>query len=698
MAGLRSMKLSLCLTFLLARMAFGAETSYSSECDTHDADPSVFVLGEYFDYDTFVVLLSIVGGCAIVFELVLSRYETWLKSEGDSFQSTLYEKIVAELMTLGVVSFALYLLQPVVPKGDLFLVFEFSHYVIFFIAIFTVLQLVVLGASTYPIKRRWDDAAFKSKEELLEGYRANVVHKRKCSIPMFGLGRVSLDVSHWRANWRWIDAVYYHIARSVFIRQHNRAANFDFARYATLVTDRQILGMANISHSSWLALLVFRWVWYGFQQAFSKEDNTVSYLEWFVFGVVLCLLELSLLFACMLGVRRVCVKLGADPKDPVKTLDAVLERIWVAPVTHMQHAASMHVVSEEAMAALGEDSVRDSPANSTAVGAAAPGSSSFATAAAGAAAVHGSEGGGGLEAGGAVAAVSTLGVEGMEMEAGGGEGIPKITMRDAFLLGSGKAYRRAVDILMLLNSYYLAFYTVYLISHASKSSTEWVWIIVLPLPILCGVLMAYRRVLPLIALLSTIVMVQPTDVADVEQEAEEINRVRRKLVMRVEEVLEQEFKACAEKDNSCLEGQSSAAYLLKRWDEDDNGTLSYKELEKGLNEIGLVLSSKQRRELLRLADPDRSGSVDIKELTELFYDVKIEMDAAAEVAGESSSSAAAAAAGRRGVPSAGSMRHTISGGGDRPNLSGGGGGGRGGGSANERVERLLRRRASEKWG
>lgn len=39
-------------------------------------------------------------------------------------------------------------------------------------------------------------------------------------------------------------------------------------------------------------------------------------------------------------------------------------------------------------------------------------------------------------------------------------------------------------------------------------------------------------------------------------------------------------QACAKEDNSTLEGQSSAAYLLKRWDDDDNGTLSYKELEK----------------------------------------------------------------------------------------------------------------------
>lgn len=47
-----------------------------------------------------------------------------------------------------------------------------------------------------------------------------VVHMRKWSLPVFGLGRVSLDVFHWGSNWKWIDAVHYHIARSIFIRQH----------------------------------------------------------------------------------------------------------------------------------------------------------------------------------------------------------------------------------------------------------------------------------------------------------------------------------------------------------------------------------------------------------------------------------------------------------------------------------------------
>lgn len=61
---------------------------------------------------------------------------------------------------------------------------------------------------------------FEPAKKLLEGFMAMVVRMRKWSIPMCGLGRVSLDVFHWGVNWMWIDAVHYHIARSVFIRQH----------------------------------------------------------------------------------------------------------------------------------------------------------------------------------------------------------------------------------------------------------------------------------------------------------------------------------------------------------------------------------------------------------------------------------------------------------------------------------------------
>ena len=37
----------------------------------------MFVLGEYFDYDTFVVLVSIVGGCAIVSPVTTCCSAVW---------------------------------------------------------------------------------------------------------------------------------------------------------------------------------------------------------------------------------------------------------------------------------------------------------------------------------------------------------------------------------------------------------------------------------------------------------------------------------------------------------------------------------------------------------------------------------------------------------------------------------------------
>lgn len=85
--------------------------------------------------------------------------------------------------------------------------------------------------------------------------------------------------------------------------------------------------------------------------------------------------------------------------------------------------------------------------------------------------------------------------------------------------------------------------------------------------------------------------------------------------------------------------------------------------------------------MLRLADPDRSGSVDVNELTDLLYDV--EMAAAAETdedeeAGSTRSSVTVGGRGGGGKTGAGGRRNSTT-------------------TANERVERLLWQRASEKW-
>lgn len=58
----------------------------------------------------------------------------------------------------------------------------------------------------------------------------------------------------------------------------------------------------------------------------------VDFGPFFVFGLVLLCLEVALLYACMMGMRRISVKLGASKGDAHRTLDRVLQRIWVAPM------------------------------------------------------------------------------------------------------------------------------------------------------------------------------------------------------------------------------------------------------------------------------------------------------------------------------------------------------------------------------
>lgn len=85
--------------------------------------------------------------------------------------------------------------------------------------------------------------------------------------------------------------------------------------------------------------------------------------------------------------------------------------------------------------------------------------------------------------------------------------------------------------------------------------------------------------------------------------------------------------------------------------------------------------------------------MDIKELTELLYDVEVEIAAGRSAEEEEKEEAAAAAVpGRMGLTTSGSTKVGFrrTGTGLRPNgLSDGG--------VNDRVERLLRKRASEKW-
>ncbi|CAN0026273.1 unnamed protein product, partial [Choristocarpus tenellus] len=90
---------------------------------------------------------------------------------------------------------------------------------------------------------------------------------------------------------------------------------------------------------------------------------------------------------------------------------------------------------------------------------------------------------------------------------------------------------------MLLNAYYLAFIAAYYVGRSIETPSTYVWLFVLPLPILLVVLAVYRRMLPLYALLSAIVMVDDNEAALVSEESEEADKLRRKVVVKIQKEL-----------------------------------------------------------------------------------------------------------------------------------------------------------------
>lgn len=65
------------------------------------------------------------------------------------------------------------------------------------------------------------------------------------------------------------------------------------------------------------------------------------------------------------------------------------------------------------------------------------------------------------------------------------------------------------------------------------------------------------------------------------------------------------------------DGQGPEAFFRK-WDADGDGSMSESELMRGVESLGLVLDSWETRRLLRLADADNSGTLDVREFFERF--------------------------------------------------------------------------------
>jgi Ca2+-binding EF-hand superfamily protein len=91
--------------------------------------------------------------------------------------------------------------------------------------------------------------------------------------------------------------------------------------------------------------------------------------------------------------------------------------------------------------------------------------------------------------------------------------------------------------------------------------------------------------------------------------------MRRDLLARLDHAMRIEFEAHKTAGSPTERGtKDHIDYFLDRWDSNRDGHLSFEEARKAFEDLGLNLTNKQHWRLMRAADPDRSGQVDLQEL------------------------------------------------------------------------------------
>ena len=156
-------------------------------------------------------------------------------------------RLRSELTILGVISFGVFIFLQSPAKnqveGRIILAFEFSHIVIFFAALFFVLEAFFMMLVNQNLKVRIDQSAAMSSTEILEKYEKS--NKRN--------GKLS----------RWLPSkleafMEYKVFNVIFCDKYQLPISaFDFPAYIRNVLDKEVVSLIEVDISSWLFLCVF---------------------------------------------------------------------------------------------------------------------------------------------------------------------------------------------------------------------------------------------------------------------------------------------------------------------------------------------------------------------------------------------------------------------------------------------------------
>ena len=215
-------------------------TTYGDEHGTgHEGGHhNVFALGEEIVLDKVLYCFLVLIGFTVCFEVFIQRLE--MAVEKKEYLKVAVEKIFRELMILGFISFSVFLMQTLSAESineEWFLAFEFSHIVLFFMALAYVTQCV--SAATFVIRNK---AEWEVLDELTKDrVRDELQKSRKGGIRF---GKVA-------------ESVNFFLLKNLFIKCHKLPSNFYFSDYMFKTLLFHIEDLMEIDLSSWGILLVF---------------------------------------------------------------------------------------------------------------------------------------------------------------------------------------------------------------------------------------------------------------------------------------------------------------------------------------------------------------------------------------------------------------------------------------------------------
>lgn len=219
---------------------------------------TVFGIGTHVDPVRVAVALITVVGITILLELMTHFMDHLCKDSPVHFR--MLNKLRTEIMMMGVLSFIIFLSSQIAPSFNETLYyepFEFAHIVVFFLALFLIIQSVCIMLISEN-RRRFDArVCVQPTMEIVKKIEENpgCVFYIKY-LPCYGGLRYAAELKLMKHN---------------FIKTYGLPESFDFSVYLSTSLDKSVLAIMSVDISSWCLFIVVALCYIIFREASGRE-------------------------------------------------------------------------------------------------------------------------------------------------------------------------------------------------------------------------------------------------------------------------------------------------------------------------------------------------------------------------------------------------------------------------------------------